>query len=65
MHRFYKQKSVLHKVIVGSGPGPGARIAVTFDEDILASGASGTDSVNSGLVYIQDNSPVDVVVLII
>lgn len=38
------------KVIVVGGPRPGTTVAVTFDKDILASSASGTDSVNCSLV---------------
>ena len=53
------------QVVVVVGPGPGAAPGVAFDEDVLAGGASGTDSVNGSLVKVQDEGLVKVVVLVV
>ena len=51
--------------VVGGDPGIGAAPCVTFNEDVLAGGTSGTDSVNSGLVQVQNESLIKAVVLVV
>lgn len=55
---------VLH-VVVHIGPGPGPGVRVTFNEDILLRGASLSDPVNGGLVEVQDQLLVHVMVFIV
>lgn len=50
---------------VGHVPGPGARPLVTLDEDVLGGGASGTDTVDGGLVEVEDKGLVHGVVLVV
>jgi hypothetical protein len=53
------------EVVVVVGPGPGSAPGVAFNEDVLGSGTGGTDTVDSGLVQVQDNGLVHVVVLVV
>lgn len=53
------------EVVVDLGPGPGARVRVALDEDVLGGGAGGADAVDGGLVQVQDECLVHVVVLVV
>lgn len=50
---------------VGHVPGPGARPLVTLDENVLGSGTGGTDTVDGGLVEVEDKGLVHGVVLVV
>jgi hypothetical protein len=53
------------EVVVVGGPRVGAAPGVALDEDVLAGGASSTDSINGGLVQVQDEGLVKIVVLVV
>lgn len=46
-------------------PSPGAGPRVSFDENELGSGTSGTDSIDTGLVEVEDEGLIHIVVLIV
>lgn len=51
-------------VVVGS-PVPGTGVGVTLDEDVLCGGTSGTDTVDSSLVEVQNQGLLHVMVLVV
>lgn len=51
-------------VVVGS-PRPGTGVGVALGEDVLGGSAGGTDTVDGGLVQVQDEGLVHVVVLVV
>lgn len=53
------------EVVVDRGPGPRAGVRVALDEDVLRGGACCPDAVDGGLVQVQDEGLVHVVVLIV
>lgn len=54
-----------NQVGVGHVPGPGARPLVTLNENVLGSCTGGTDTVNGGLVEVEDKGLVHGVVLVV
>jgi hypothetical protein len=55
---------ILHVVVV-AGPGPGAGPGIALDEDVLGGGAGGTDTVDGGLVQVEDKGLINVMVLVV
>lgn len=53
------------EVVVVVGPFPGAGVGVAFDEDVLGFGAGGADAVDGGLVEVQHEGLVHVVVFVV
>lgn len=53
------------EVVVDRRPGPGARVRVALDEDVLRGSPRGPDAVDGGLVQVQDESLVHVVVFVV
>lgn len=53
------------QVVVYVDPGPGAGPGVAFDEDVLRGGACGADAVDCGLVEVQDELLVHLVVFVV
>lgn len=53
------------EVVIHSGPGPGAGVGVAFDEDGLRGGACGADAGDGGLVEVEDEGLVHVVVFVV
>lgn len=53
------------QVCVGRVPDVGARVRVALGKDVLAGGAGCADGVNGGLVEVQDQSLVHVMVLVV
>ena len=54
-----------NQVSVDRGPGPGTRVRVALDEDVLRGGARATDGGDGGLVEVEDEGLVHIVVLVV
>ena len=53
------------RAIAGRNPGPGASVRVALRGDVLLGGAGSADAIDGGLVEVEDESLVHVVVLIV
>ena len=52
-------------VVVDLNPGPGAGPGVAFDEDVLGCGSCGADAVDGGLVEVENEGLVHVVIFVV
>lgn len=53
------------EVVVVVGPRPSTAVGITLNENVLGLSTGSTDTVDGGLVQVQDQSLVHVVILIV
>lgn len=53
------------KVVIVVSPGPGTTVVVTLNKDVLRRGTGSTDTIDGGLVQIEHQSLVHIVVFIV